>query len=76
MQMKRELKMRKRGEKMKRKVILGIILTVPLLFLTIVTADTSIFVPSPNNNISGSNNVTLTGAAGYLKKFKPVSSFA
>ncbi len=49
---------------MKRKVILGVILTVTLLFLTIVAANTSMFALSQDNNISDSNNVTLTGAAG------------
>jgi hypothetical protein len=49
---------------MKRKVILAIMLTLPLLFLTIFAANNSIFALSPNNDTSQSNNVIFTGACG------------
>lgn len=74
MQMKRELKMRKRGEKMKRKVILATMLTLLLLFLTIFAANNSIFALSPSNDISNNNNITLTGAAGNMVVQLPTNS--
>jgi hypothetical protein len=59
---------------MKRKVILGIILTVPLLFLTIIAVNTSTFALSQDNNISDSNNLTNTGADGIVIVQLPTNS--